>query len=138
MMDGLKSLTKNATKSPVKLYAYTVRPFCRSGLDFGLSWGLLEAANPRISRLAASLRPGQPKISARQPKKSCCLCIQCNKRPFTYILLIGQTYHSNLRKIFFFRVLTKIVCPICQKLLLEFKHFIGLLSFKLNLSKIYA
>ena len=44
-MKWLKSLTKNATKSPVTLYAYTVRPFCRSGLDFGLSWGLLEAAN---------------------------------------------------------------------------------------------
>ena len=38
----------------------------------------------QISRLAASLRPGQPKISARQPKKSCCLCIQCNKRPFLF------------------------------------------------------
>jgi len=44
-MEGLKSLTKNATKYPVTLYAYTARPFWRSGLDFGLSWGLLEAAN---------------------------------------------------------------------------------------------
>ena len=42
---------------------------------------LLRGLKGQISRLAASLRPRQPKISARQPKKSCCLCIQCNKRP---------------------------------------------------------
>ena len=42
----------------------------------------LRGLKGQISRLAASLRPRQPKISARQPKKSCCLCIQCNKRPF--------------------------------------------------------
>ena len=41
----------------------------------------LRGLKGQISRLAASLRPRQPKISARQPKKSCCLCIQCNKRP---------------------------------------------------------
>ena len=41
----------------------------------------LRGLKGQISRLAASLRPGQPKIWARQPKRSCCLCIQCNKRP---------------------------------------------------------
>ena len=41
----------------------------------------LRGLEGQISRLAASLRPGQPKISAIQPKMSCCLCIQCNKRP---------------------------------------------------------
>ena len=43
----------------------------------------LRGLKGQISRLAASLRPRQPKISARQPKKSCCLCIQCNKRPLS-------------------------------------------------------
>ena len=47
----------------------------------------LRGLKGQISRLAASLRPRQPKISARQPKKSCCLCIQCNKRPFLSIFL---------------------------------------------------
>ena len=45
------------------------------------SWPLL-GLEFQISRLAASLRPGKPKILARQPKMSCCLCIQRNKRPF--------------------------------------------------------
>ena len=44
----------------------------------------LRGLKGQISRLAASLRPRQLKISARQPKKSCCLCIQCNKRPMLY------------------------------------------------------
>ena len=50
-----KSLSKNATKSPVTLYAHTARPFWRSSLDFGLSWGLLEAANlGRLTFLTSS------------------------------------------------------------------------------------
>ena len=48
----------------------------------------LRGLKGQISRLAASLRPRQPKISARQPKKSCCLCIQCNKRPLLCPLLL--------------------------------------------------
>ena len=47
----------------------------------------LRGLKGQISRLAASLRPRQPKISARQPKKSCCLCIQCNRR---FCLIFGQ------------------------------------------------
>ena len=55
MMIRHKSLNKNATKSPVILYAYTARPFWRSGLDFGLSKGLLEAANlGRLTFLTSS------------------------------------------------------------------------------------
>ena len=49
----------------------------------------LRGLKGQISRLAASLRPRQPKISARQPKKSCCLCIQCDKRP----LLVHPCMH---------------------------------------------
>ena len=59
----------------------------------------------QIFRLAASLRPRQPKISARQPKKSCCLCIQCNKRPLLnwfsynwkskYSIVFTMHYHGT-------------------------------------------
>jgi len=66
----LQSLTKNATKYSVTLYAHMSWPFWRSGLNFGLSWPSwgptlencpswpLGGLEGQISRLAASLRPG--------------------------------------------------------------------------------
>ena len=68
----------------------------------------LRGLEGQISRLAASLRPGQPKILARQPKMSCCLCIQCNKRPFFHQRFVKVLYDSKFHLfVLFSRLPTK-------------------------------
>ena len=65
--------------------AKTARPFWWSSLDFWVVWAFsrlttsedwpfwpLRGLKGQISGLSASLRPGQPRNLARQPKKSCC------------------------------------------------------------------
>ena len=80
--------------------AKTARPFWWSSLDFWVVWAFsrlttsedwpfrpLRGLKGQISGLSASLRPGQPRNLARQPKKSCCFSSLYNKIPVhsTYI-----------------------------------------------------
>ena len=75
--------------------AKTARPFWWSSLDFWVVWAFsrlttsedwpfrpLRGLKGQISGLSASLRPGQPRNLARQPKKSCCFSSLYNKIPF--------------------------------------------------------
>ena len=82
--------------------AKTARPFWWSSLDFWVVWAFsrlttsedwpfrpLPGLKGQISGLSASLRPGQPRNLARQPKKSCCFSSLCNKIP---LFTLGQFF----------------------------------------------
>ena len=59
-------------------------PTCKFDLQ-----DLEEVAKVNLPRLAASRRPGQPKIEARPPKRSRCICIQYNRR---FCCIFGQRF----------------------------------------------
>ena len=91
--------------------AKTARPFWWSSLDFWVVWAFsrlttsedwpfwpLRGLKGQISGLSASLRPGQPRNLARQPKKSCCFSSLYNKIPLPHIrykLLSKKKFWKN-------------------------------------------
>ena len=52
-------------------------------------WDLEEVKKVNLPRLAASKALGQPKIEARPPKRSRCICIQYNRR---FCCIFGQRF----------------------------------------------
>ena len=112
--------------------AKTARPFWWSSLDFWVVWAFsrlttsedwpfrpLRGLKGQISGLSASLRPGQPRNLARQPKKSCCFSSLYNKIPFLIILIKCQITHYIVH-----HDILKIKITLLSKLtLLVWNHF---------------
>ena len=102
--------------------AKTARPFWWSSLDFWVVWAFsrlttsedwpfwpLRGLKGQISRLSASLRSGQHRNLARQPKKSCCFSSLYNKIPFplnTNSIFVGNNLFGQF---FSFRICQGVV-----------------------------